>query len=314
MNIWLAPLDGITNYHFRNCLCQHFAGIDFFMTPFLPTQETAKLNVRNWRDIWPKNNVAKPTIPQLMGNQPSHFVDTMNLVHSTYGYTRFNWNIGCPVAQVVHRKRGCGVMPYPDVVEAVVRTVTEQTPYQFSIKMRLGLHHANESLEILDRLNRYPLEFVVIHPRLGEQLYTGTPNWDALEACIHHTHHRIIYSGDVFSKADYERLSARFPQITDWMLGRGILQNPFLAEEIRGIHISDRRERFSRYYQVWTEVLLAEKKERSTLSALKELWHYYAILTNLPEDELKQLLRINDFERFYDRSLEIIGRSFFPKY
>ena len=52
MNLWLAPLDGITNYLFRNSLCRHFGGIDCFMTPFMPVQERAKLNVTNWRDIW----------------------------------------------------------------------------------------------------------------------------------------------------------------------------------------------------------------------------------------------------------------------
>ena len=107
MNLWLAPLHGITNYQFRNTLCRHFAGIDFIITPFLPVQEKAKLNVKNWKDIWPKNNTLHPTIPQLMGNQPAHFVDTMNVLHDTYGYESFNWNIGCPVSQVVHRKRVC---------------------------------------------------------------------------------------------------------------------------------------------------------------------------------------------------------------
>lgn len=310
MNLWLAPLDGITNYLFRNCLCRHFAGIDFFITPFLPTQETAKLNIANWRDIWPKHNVVKPTIPQLMGNNPSHFVDTMRLVNQVYGYEHFNWNIGCPVAQVVHRRRGCGVMPYPDVVEEVVRTVSEQTPFQFSIKMRLGLHSPQESLEILDRLEAYPLEFIVIHPRLGEQMYTGTPDLEMLEECCKHTHHRLVYSGDVFSKEDYERLQARFPQISDWMLGRGILQNPFLAEDIKGLDAGDRRQRFMRYYQLWTDELLQAKKERSTLSALKELWHYYSVFVRLPDEELRQLLRINEFERFFDRSCKIIKMNY----
>ena len=176
MKLWLAPLDGITNYVYRNCLCRHFGGIDFFMTPFLPVQERAKLNVANWRDIWPKNNVLKPTVPQLMGNNPPHFVDTMNLLHEAYGYTSYNWNIGCPVAQVVRRHRGCGVMPDTDRVEEVVRTVTEQTPYKFSVKMRLGLHSPEEGLKILDRLEKYPLEFVVVHPRLGKQLYEEIKN------------------------------------------------------------------------------------------------------------------------------------------
>lgn len=306
MKIWLAPLHGITNYMFRNSLYRHFGGIDYCVTPFLPVQETAKLNIKNWKDIWPKNNTTLPTVPQLMGNKPSHFVDTMRAVHDEYGYEAFNWNIGCPVAQVVRRRRGCGIMPDPDTVEEVVRTVTSQTPYRFSVKMRLGLKDPAEGLRILERLDDYPLDFIVIHPRLGEQMYDGMPDLEQMDIFYRHTRHRIIYSGDLFSAQDYERLQNRYPEIEDWMLGRGLLQNPFLAEQLKGEDTGDRRQRFSKYYQKWTQEMLDAVKEKSTLAKLKELWHYYACLFQLPSDALQQLLRINDFDAFYDRTLDIL--------
>lgn len=291
---------------FRNSLYRHFGGIDYCVTPFLPVQEMAKLNVKNWKDIWPKNNTAVPAIPQLMGNKPSHFVDTMRAVHDEYGYEAFNWNIGCPVAQVVRRRRGCGIMPDPDTVEEVVRTVTSQTPYRFSVKMRLGLKDPAEGLRILERLDDYPLDFIVIHPRLGEQMYDGVPDLEQMDIFYRHTRHRIIYSGDLFSAQDYERLQNRYPGIEDWMLGRGLLQNPFLAEQLKGEDTGDRRQRFSKYYQKWTQEMLDAVKEKSTLAKLKELWHYYACLFQLPSDALQQLLRINDFDAFYDRTLDIL--------
>lgn len=306
MKIWLAPLHGITNYMFRNSLYRHFGGIDYCVTPFLPVQETAKLNIKNWKDIWPKNNTTLSTVPQLMGNKPSHFVDTMRAVHDEYGYQAFNWNIGCPVAQVVRRRRGCGIMPDPDTVEEVVRTVTSQTPYRFSVKMRLGLKDPAEGLRILERLDDYPLDFIVIHPRLGEQMYDGVPDLEQMDIFYRHTRHRIIYSGDLFSAQDYERLQNRYPGIEDWMLGRGLLQNPFLAEQLKGEDTGDRRQRFSKYYQKWTQEMLDAVKEKSTLAKLKELWHYYACLFQLPSDALQQLLRINDFDAFYDRTLDIL--------
>lgn len=306
MNIWLAPLHGITNYVFRNSLCRHFAGIDYFMTPFLPVQETAKLNVKNWQDVWPKNNTTCPTIPQLMGNKPAHFVDTMNVLHQTYGYTSFNWNIGCPVSQVVHRKRGCGIMPETDRVEDVVKTVSEQTDYKFSVKMRLGLHDSEEGLRILERLQRYPLEFIVVHPRLGEQMYEGTTDLDTFDKFYNLTDHRLIFSGDVFSADDYQNLQKRYPKIQDWMLGRGLLKNPFLAEEIKGIPTDDKRLRFVKYYQLWANELFSYRKEHGTLYNLKELWHYYRYLVGLEDDELKQLLRIDNLEDFMSASLQYL--------
>lgn len=306
MNLWLAPLDGITNYLFRNTLCRHFGGIDFFMTPFMPVQERAKLNVTNWRDLWPKNNMLRPTTPQLMGNVPAHFVDTMHLLHETYGYTSFNWNLGCPVAQVVRRRRGCGLMPDTDRVEEVVAAAT-QTPFQFSVKMRLGLHSPEEGLRILERLEKYPLEYIVIHPRLGEQMYDGVPDWDTLDEFCQHTRHRLIYSGDINSPADHERLRQRYPDIQDWMLGRGILADPFLAEEIRGMDTGDRKGRFLKYYQHFAAELLPMRHERGTLHNFKELWHYWRHLAGINDEQLKQLLRIDDWGTFFDTSLQMLA-------
>lgn len=307
MKIWLAPLHGITNYMFRNSLYRHFGGIDYCITPFLPVQETAKLNIKNWKDIWPKNNTEVPTIPQLMGNKPAHFVDTMKAVHDEYGYEAFNWNIGCPVAQVVRRRRGCGIMPDPETVEEVVRTVTSQIPYRFSVKMRLGLHNPAEGLAILERLEHYPLDFIVIHPRLGEQMYEGSPDWEQMDVFYQHTSHKLIYSGDLNSIQDYEKFKKRYPRIDDWMLGRGLLQNPFLAEQLKGLDTGNQRQRFSKYYQLWTREMLDAVKEKSTLAKLKELWHYYAVFFQIDPPQLQQLLRINDFEAFYDQTLSIIS-------
>ncbi len=306
MNIWLAPLHGITNYAFRNGLCRHFGGIDRCITPFLPVQESDRLNVKGWQDVYPENNTIVPAIPQLMGNRPPHFVDTMRALHDRYGYEDFNWNIGCPVAQVVRRRRGCGLMPDADAVESVVSAVMSQTPYRFSVKMRLGLNDKAEGLEILRRLEQYPLSFIVIHPRLGRQMYEGEPDLETMDHFCLNTNHRVIYSGDIFTKERFVEMRRRYPQISDWMLGRGLLRNPFLAEEIKGMPTGDRQRRFLCYYQLSADESLHRIKERSTLAHLKELWHYYAALFRLSADEQQQLLRINDFARFYDKTLRII--------
>ena len=73
MEFWLAPLHGITNYPFRNCLHRHVAGFNVAVTPFLAVQERSKLNVRKWLDVLPENNPDLEIIPQLIGNQPYDF-------------------------------------------------------------------------------------------------------------------------------------------------------------------------------------------------------------------------------------------------
>ncbi len=303
--LWLAPLHGITSRTFRNTLCRHFGGIDCFMAPFLPAQPAGKFRPKVWQDIAPENNTALPLVPQLMGNQPQQFVDTMKMLHEQFGYECFNINIGCPSSPVVRHTRGCGLMPHPDMVERIVAEVTTKTSFRLSLKMRLGLHSAHEGRELLQRLNDYPLDFLVIHPRLGDDLYEGSPNWDVFEEFCNMTCHKIVYSGDVFSKEDYGRLSERFPMVETWMLGRGMLQNPFLAEEIKDQDVGDTKSRFLNFYQDLAESLLPLRGESGTLANLKELWHYFAVFVQMPDENLQQLLRIRDFKAFIAMSMAI---------
>jgi len=308
--LWLAPLHGITSRTFRNTLCRHFGGIDCFMSPFLPVQPAGKFRPKVWQDIDPEHNTALPLIPQLMGNKPEQFVDTVRVLHEQFGYERFNVNIGCPSSPVVRHARGCGLMPHPEMVERIVAEVTSKTPFQLSLKMRLGLHSADEGRELLRRLNDYPLDFLVIHPRLGDDLYEGIPNWELFEEFCGITRHKIVYSGDVFSKEDFQTLSERFPKVEVWMLGRGMLLNPFLSEEIKNQKVGDKKFRFLAFYQDLAESLMPLRGENGTLANLKELWHYFAVFTQVPDEELQRLLRINNLPEFLTVSSNLVYLPF----
>ncbi|MBO4232264.1 MAG: tRNA-dihydrouridine synthase family protein [Bacteroidales bacterium] len=309
--VWLAPLHGITLYTFRNCLFRHTRGIKTAITPFFPVQEAAKLNVRKHADFRLENNPSDvEIIPQLIGNVPAHFVDTMNALNGEFGYTRFNWNIGCPMNQIVRKKRGCGIMPYSQMVADVVGTVVAQTPFHFSVKMRLGMYSSDESVAILKILNDYPLDFVVIHPRLGVQQYEGTTDLEALARCLSVTRHKVVYSGDIQTVSDYDLLKKRFPEIGGWMLGRGILCDPFLAEKIEDYDnnvepkhdLEERYSRFTAFYDDLLDTMLGAYNERRVLANLKELWHYFARYFSLSQEELQKLLRIEDFSEFVSKT------------
>lgn len=306
--MWLAPLHGITNFHFRNCLYRHVEGIDVAVTPFLPVGSAAQLNVRRWRDVAPENNLACETIPQLIGNNPPHFADTIRELQKL-GYNRFNWNIGCPAAQVVRKQRGCGIMPHPAWVEDVVRLVTEETDCRFSVKMRLGLRNPEEGLEIMERLNKYPLDFIAVHPRLGVQQYEGVPDMETFRKIYDLSVNPLVYSGDIFDIPSYQRLTVAFPKLMAVMLGRGILRNPFLPEELqtgKPLPETERRQRFRDFYGDYVEMLRQVRGEQGSLSVLKELWHYFAHFFNLTEPALHSLLRFTDYREFCERAEEIV--------
>jgi tRNA-dihydrouridine synthase len=303
MHLYLAPLHGITYYNFRNCFIKHFQGIDCAIAPFIAAQTKDKLNPKKLPDLFPENNTGLHIIPQLMGNNPNAIKETVVVLHETFGYKQFNWNIGCPMNQITRKKRGCGVMPFPDLIEETVNELCGKTSARFSLKMRLGMHSPQEGLEVLHRVAPYPIDFLCIHPRLGTQQYDGTVDLDTFEIFYQSTHHKIVYSGDINDVDFFMNLQQRFPKIEDWMLGRGLLQNPFLADVGAGqdLPLHDLPlppKRFINFYNEYAQLLCTLKGEKIALSSLKELWHYFALFWKLNTSELKRLLQINDYCEF----------------
>lgn len=311
MKLWLAPLHGITYFYFRNLLCRHAGGIDAAITPFFPVLPASRLNVRKWKDLLPENNTESEVIPQLMGNVASDFVDTV-LALEDLGYSHVNWNLGCSMKQIVRRKRGCGLMPYPSLIEETVRKVTKESRCKLSLKIRLGLHSPEEGKELLLRLNAYPVEFIVIHPRLGEWLYEGKPDLAAFDLFYSLSEHELVYNGDITDLSSFLSLSERYSGMKQWMLGRGLLRNPFLAEQIReyasGIPFTGNyKDRFRLFYRDLIAVMPAQRGISGTLGHLKELWHYFAYFWNLDLPAQTGLWRINDLDRFIDTTWRIIN-------
>lgn len=298
---WLAPLHGITYHYMRNILFSHVVFFDLAIAPFVPALTSDKLNVKKWTDLNPANNRLVPIIPQLMGNDPDAILETVRALNEQFGYNHVNWNIGCPMNQIVRKKRGCGIMPYPDLVETIVQNVMQKTNVAFSIKMRLGLDSSAEGAEIITRMNHYPLDSIIIHPRLGIQQYEGSVDLNALASIIHKTEHKIVYSGDILDLKGFKNLQLQFPQINNWMLGRGSLRDPFLVEELqKGVVLSDddKKIRFIAYYRDLEQSLFHLKTEQAALPKLKELWKYFAHFFHLDQQQLLHLLRITDIKEF----------------
>jgi tRNA-dihydrouridine synthase len=94
------------------------------------------------------------------------------------------------------------------------------------------MRSAEEILALIPRLNGYPLEELIIHPRLGIQLFAGQPSLDGFAAALAASVHPVVYNGDINSLEDFQRLCDRFPHVSGWMIGRGAVACPALAEQI----------------------------------------------------------------------------------
>jgi tRNA-dihydrouridine synthase len=304
----LAPLRGFTDAVFRTTYAEHFAGFDGAVAPFVAALPAGRLTEKHVRDLLPPRNGRMPVEPQILGNGADDFIFLARHLFDM-GYPDVNWNLGCPFRPVTKKRRGSGLLPFPEQVDEFLGKVTPALPGGLSIKMRLGRTTADEIFRLLPVLNRYPLREITIHPRTARQMYTGQPDLATFKACLDHIRHPVTYNGDITDLAGFQELSARFPQIGCWMIGRGALSNPFLPAEIKGgAHGADGKgERFRAFYADlfgrYREILSGPGH---LMGRMKGFWTYFAVNFRNGEMTGKQIHRAHQLSRY----LDIVERFF----
>jgi len=248
--IYLAPIQGVTNDFYRNVFHRLFAGVDCYYSPFVRVQKdgTRRNGISHYL---PPFNPAAPLVPQILSNDADEFL-VFDRQLQQLGYPEMNWNLGCPVRMVTLKRRGSGLLPHADHIQSILEGIIPQMHCRLSIKLRLGLNDSDEILSLIPILNRFPIKELIIHPRIGMQMYKGQADLGKFSECLRLTTLRVVYNGDIFNAATFNALQKQFPQIDGWMLGRGILANPFLPAQIKGFeqggNKSDRIQRFHDTY------------------------------------------------------------------
>ncbi len=295
--LYLAPIRGLTDALFRETLTSHFGGFDAAVAPFITPQKKSLYEDKMIRDVLPENNRNLPIIPQLLHTDPDDFLVLARRL-TGLGYTHINWNLGCPAPMVARKKRGSGLLPFPEEIIDLLDKIMPELEIELSIKTRLGFHDHAETRALLPALNRFQLKEIIIHTRLGKQLYKGTTDPEGFAVCQQLTKHPLTYNGDINDVETFNSLAARFPTVHRWMLGRGALSNPFLAEEIKGYPQQSTEQRKMRLYN-FHEELFNRYTERLSgpshlLGRVKHLWLY--LIHSFADDRkmLKKILKSNN--------------------
>jgi tRNA-dihydrouridine synthase len=169
---YLAPLRGVTDVIFRNTFENHFGKFNYLLAPFIPTVKGTYINPSHIRDIDPQHNDTDRLIPQIIGNDATDIVTLANHMASL-GYRSVNLNLGCPHPQITRKKRGSGLLPYPEMIKTLLDQIMSEIKCSFSVKVRLGLLSSTDLEMVIPVLNQFALSEVIIHPRTGAQMYDG---------------------------------------------------------------------------------------------------------------------------------------------
>lgn len=278
MQIYFAPLESITGYVFRNVFEKYYGGIDRYFTPFITATDSKRLRNKEMRDILPENNQVGCLIPQIMSNRAEEFLRVADQM-AELGYDTVNLNLGCPARTVVSKGKGSGFLARTVALDRFLEEIYRECPLKISIKTRLGVDDPEEFLEIIDIYNKYPVEELIIHPRVQKDYYKNTPDLDMFAEAVRRCNMPLCYNGDICSVEDYERIRQRFPEVTRIMIGRGLLAHPALALQIREREASERErlDRIGAYANALCEAYCeAYGPGQPVLFKMKELWGFLA--------------------------------------
>lgn len=274
MEYCMAPMEGLTGYIYRNAYHACFMPMDRYYAPFISAKTQGGLSSRELRDLLPEHNEGLPVIPQILTNKAEDFLRVSGMLKA-YGYREINLNLGCPSGTVVSKHKGAGFLSMSHELDAFMETVTrqfEKLGMELSVKTRLGLCSPDEFYDLLEIYNKYSLARLIIHPRVRLDYYRNTPNQDMFCYGLKHSRNPVCYNGDLFTAGDYNEIQKRYPKLNCVMLGRGIIANPGLAEEIRTGRPLDKArlmEFHQRLYEGYRGIMCGD---RNVLFKMKEIW------------------------------------------
>ena len=302
--ILFAPMEGITGYRFRNAHAECFGCVDAYYSPFLSANHSHSFQGKEKKDVDPENNVPVKLVPQILTNKAEDFLWGV-LYLRNLGYREVNLNTGCPSSTVTTKRKGAGMLIDPDALDSFfeaffdglsqngIRALphnynNEETDagVRISVKTRLGYSDPAEAERLTDIYSRYPISELIVHARVRTAMYQGVADVEAFSAVYENSSHPVVYNGDIYTQEDHARITARFPDLSGVMIGRGLVADPSLARKIRG------GEPFSKdEFRIYHARLLADFQKEYTegiaVGRMKELWYYWE--RHFPEREREVL-------------------------
>jgi len=273
MIFYFAPLEGVTGHIYRNAYNAFFDNIDKYFAPFIVANQGDSFKAREINDILPENNQGLILIPQILTNSAKDFIHTSKKINQL-GYDEINLNLGCPSGTVVSKNRGSGFLSKREELDLFLEEIFSQSITKISVKTRIGKDHPEEFHELIKIFNKYPIEELIIHPRIQKDYYKNKPNMKIFKEAIMLSKNPVCYNGDIFTVKDYKEFTAAFPSVGTLMLGRGLITNPGLVSDItNGIKLDKEllKNFHDKIYEDYKRTLFGD---RNVLFKMKEVWFY----------------------------------------
>ena len=158
---------------------------------------------------------------------------------------------------------------------------------------------------------KYPIKNIAIHARIGKQLYKGGVDLDSFQKCLDTSNQKIYYNGDITSVTKFKELQERFPSIDHWMIGRGLIADPFLPFMIKNNTTEYPKNRFEIFkafhdtiYQEYDAYLQGPTPIRMKMLGF---WEYFSESFPNPQKTYKKIKKAGNSKNYLTTVNEIFN-------
>ncbi len=296
MKYYSAPMEGVTKSDFRRIHHKYFPGADKYYIPFISPTHERFFTARQLGEIAPEHNEGIPAVPQILANNAESFIWAAGELKAM-GYREVNFNLGCPSGTVTAKRKGSGLLAYPEQLDAILADIFSALDMEISVKTRLGMVSSGEFGAILEIYNKYPISELTVHPRVQKDLYRLPTRPDEFERYAVNIAAPLCYNGDIFSPADRDKILGRFPGVQAVMFGRGLIRDPALIGIMKGGARPAKSVYRAFHDELYGCYLAKGWSESAILCHMKELW---AFMAGLFADSAKAEKAIRKAKRLAD--------------
>lgn len=233
----LAPMEGVMDAPMR-ALIADIGGFDYGVSEFVRVGQdvvTAQQILHEIPDLTGPifGSAPLPLQLQLLGDDPELMAATA-VEGCLAGARAIDINFGCPAPTILRRSGGAALLRTPCAITEIVSAVRKALPaiIPVSAKIRLGWDNPNDVDVIARAVEDGGANWITIHARTKQERYQPGVHWDAVARVKSQLSIPVVANGDLFTAEDVARCAAK-TGCSHFMIGRGILKDPFLAHDIR---------------------------------------------------------------------------------
>jgi tRNA-dihydrouridine synthase B len=229
MNVFLAPMTGVSDMAFRSLVKRMGAGL--VISEMIASQAMIRQTRASMRMI--QAHGEEPMVVQLAGCEPEVMAEAAKL-NEDLGAKIIDINMGCPVKKVVNGHAGSALMRDETLAAKIIEATVKAVKIPVTLKMRTGWDDNSRNAPKLAKIAEdLGIQMITVHGRTRCQLYNGRSDWKFIRSVKEAINLPVIGNGDVVTVEDAKNLLEQ-SGADGVMIGRGAYGRPWFIKQAHG--------------------------------------------------------------------------------